>query len=128
VEIPTQPYFEAWLRAATSCTNLVPNLESTQTISWRTDRAYLLPVQAEKVSALEPKDVSFAACCDVLRRWNTRSTSKVWIGATDPAERHRYEDWQPCFFEGLVQLRAGLQDIADRDEIYLGWTTWYGYE
>lgn len=128
VEIPTQPYFEAWLRAATGSTNLVPSIESTQTISWRTARAYLLPVQAEKVAALEPRDVPFEACCDVLRRWNARSTSKVWVGATDPAERHRYEDWQPVFFEGLVQLRAGLKDIAERDEIYLGWTTWYGYE
>jgi hypothetical protein len=128
IEIPTQPYFEAWLTAATGCKNLIPNIESTQTIAWRTDRAYLFPGQAQQAAAFEAREVPFEMCCDVLRRWNAGSTSQGWIGATDPAERHRYEDWQPCFTEGLVQLQAGLSEIADRGEIYLGWTTWYGYE
>jgi hypothetical protein len=128
VELPTQPYFTAWLVASTGCPNLVPSLDATQAIGWRTDRAYLYPAQAKAVSELEPRDVTFEACCDVLRTWNARSSTKVWIGSADPTERHRYDAWQAAFTEGLVQLQSGLAETVERGEIYLGWTTWYGYE
>lgn len=128
IELPTQPYFEAWLAASTGCLNLLPNVESTQTIAWRTDRAYLLPHQVRKIAEMEARDVSFRTCCAILQRWNSRSSTKVWVGSEDPAEQHRYEIWQAAFTEGLVQLQAGLTEAADRGEVYLGWTTWSGYE
>lgn len=128
VEVPTQPYLAAWLRAATGTPNLVPNAESTQVLSWRTDRAWLPPAQAGQLAELEPRDVSYEACCSVLRRWNDRSSTKVWIPSSDPQESRRYEEWQVCFVEALHQLQSGLGEIAERGEVYLGWTTWTGYE
>jgi len=128
IELPTQPFFEAWLAASTGCLNLLPNIESTQTIAWRTHRAYLLPHQVKAVAEMEARDVSFRTCCAVLQRWNSRSSTKVWVGAEDPAEQHRYDLWQAAFTEGLVRLQMGLSETAEQGEVYLGWTTWSGYE
>lgn len=127
-EIPLQSFLPAWLVLATGCPNLLPGPAATQTVSWRTPRAYLLPSQMRDLLELPPREVSPEECRTLIESWNAHAEIKLWVGTLDRAQRDHYAACQARFREVWEQLRSDLKGHAQRGEIYVGWTAWYGYE
>lgn len=127
-ELPTQPYFPAWLALRSGSADLLPSPSATRIISWRTARAAVGPDAAREILAREPRTVPVNECRALIDRWNQSSQTQTYLGAADDAERGRYDEWQRRFEEVYQQLTADLRRFADRGEVYLGWTAWYGYE
>lgn len=123
-EIPLQPYFEAWLAAATSCSNLAPGPVAAQTLGWTVPRAFLRPEQVVELASGTLRTPSFDEVRALLGAWRTR----VWIGPAEGAEAERYAGWAARFGEVLKGLRTDLAGMAQRGEAYVGWVAWTGYE
>jgi len=127
-ELPTQPYFEAWLATASGSADLVPGPAARRTIAWRTTRACVLPDQAKEIAAAATREITLDWCRALIDHWNRKSTTHKFLGPADDAERTRFAEWQPRFHEVLARLKADLRGYAERGEVYLGWTGWYGHE
>lgn len=127
-EIPTQPYFPAWLALRAGSADLLPGPAARRIVSWRRDRAVVDPRAALEIVDRKPRSVTLDECRALIDHWNRKSPTAVYLGAADDAERGRYDGWQRRFEEVYGQLCADLKDYAGRGEFTLGWTAWYGDE
>jgi hypothetical protein len=117
-ELPTQPYFEAWLSLRAGSPDLLPGPSARRVVSWRTPRAVVDPARAKEILARGPREIPFDECRSLLAPGPP----------PDAAERARYDGWQRRFDEVYRQLSTDLQRTAERGDFYLGWTAWYGTE
>jgi hypothetical protein len=127
-EIPTQPYFEAWLALRAGSPDLLPGPAARRVVSWRTERAVVGPKDAKEIVDRKPRAVTIDECRALIDDWNRRSTTQRYLGPSDASERVRYEEWQDRFEEVYAQLTADLKRFSERGELYIGWTAWYGHE
>jgi hypothetical protein len=128
LEIPTQPYTEAWLALATGTADLLPGPAARRVVAWRTHRAVVLPPQANEIAKEKPQEAGFDDCRALVERWNRTSTLSRKLGPGDDDERRRFDGCQARFREVLAQMKLDLRRFSERGEIYLGWSAWYGYE
>ena len=75
-----------------------------------------------------PRTVTLDECRALIDHWNRKSSTAVYLGPADAAERGRYDEWQRRFEEVYAQLTADLSRFAGRGDLYTGWTAWYGDE
>jgi len=127
-EIPTQPYFLAWLALRAGSADLLPGPSARRIVSWRTERAVVAPQAAMEIVGRKPRSVTLDECRALIDHWNRKSPPAVSLGPADDAERARYDDWQRRFEEVYAQLTADLSGTAGRGDRYIGWTAWYGDE
>jgi len=127
-EIPTQPYFPAWLALRSGSADLLPGPAARRVVSWRSDRAVVDPKAAREIVDRKPRAVSLDECRALIDHWNHKSSTAVYLGPADDAERDRYDGWLRRFEAVYVQLTADLSRYAGRGDFYLGWTAWYGTE
>jgi len=128
LEIPTQPYTEAWLALAAGTPDLLPGPAVKRVVAWRTNRAVVLPSQAIEIAGGKPREAGLDDCRALIERWSRTSLITRRVGPTDDDERRRFDEWQKRFREVLAQMKLDLRRFAERGEIYLGWSAWYGYE
>ncbi|MBV8881421.1 MAG: hypothetical protein JO332_15755 [Planctomycetaceae bacterium] len=124
LEIPNQPYTEAWLALASGSADLLPGPAAKRIVAWRTNRAVVLPAQAKEIAAGKPREAGLDECRALLEHWNRKSPVPR---AADDAPVP-FEDWQQRFRAVLAQMKLDLHRFAERGEIYVGWVAWYGYE
>jgi len=122
VEIPTRPYFAAWLAAATGSADLLPGPAAARIVAWRTNRAVVLPAQAKDIAAGKPRNATLDDCRRVIEDWNRRSPSGQHPEPAPDDERARFVGWENEFRPVLAQLKLDLRRFADRGETYVGWT------
>jgi len=128
LEIPTQPYTEAWLAIATGSGDLLPGPGVKRVVAWRTNRAVVLPAQAKEIATAKPREAGLDECRALVEEWNRTSTVIRQVGAADDDERTRFDGHQKRFREVLAQMKLDLRRFAERGDVYLGWSAWYGYE
>lgn len=128
LEIPNQPYTEAWLAIASGSADLLPGAAASRIVAWRTNRAVVTPAKAAEIAAARPREAGFDECRNLIDHWNRSSPIKRMTGAGDDAERAAFDQWQKRFREVLAQMKLDLRRFSERGEVYVGWTAWYGYE
>ena len=128
LDIPTQPYTEAWLAIAAGSADLLPGPAVQRVIAWRTNRAVVLPAQAKEIATARPREAGLDECRALIEQWNKTSTITRQVEAADDDARTRFDGYQKRFREVLAQMKLDLRRFAERGDIYLGWSAWYGYE
>jgi hypothetical protein len=128
LEIPTQPYTEAWLAIAAGTADLLPGPAVKRVVAWRINRAVVLPPRANEIAGGKPRKAGLDECRALVEHWNRASAFSRTVGPADLDERRRFDQWQKRFHEVLAQMKLDLRRFADRGEVYLGWSAWYGYE
>jgi hypothetical protein len=128
LEIPTQPYTEAWLAIAGGTPDLLPGPAVKRVVAWRTNRAVVLPLQANEIAGGKPREAGLDECRAMVERWGRPSMVPRRVERADPDERTPFDNWQKRFREVLAQMKLDLRRFAERGEIYLGWSACYGYE
>lgn len=127
-ELPAQPYFEAWLSLRSGSPDLLPGPEARRSVSWRTPRALVPPIEALQILGRQARAVTFDDCRALIDRWNRGSSRQRFLAPADDAERGRFGQYQKRFEEAYAQLSGDLRRIAERGDVYMGWTAWYGHE
>lgn len=128
LEIPDQPYTEAWLALASGTADLLPGAAAKRIVAWRTNRAVVLPAQAKEIAAGKPLEAGFDDCRALLEQWNRESPVQRAVGPADDAARALFDGWQPRFRAVLAQMKLDLHRFAERGDVHVGWIAWYGYE
>jgi hypothetical protein len=121
LELPNQPYFEAWMALAFDHPNLLPGPDAVQVVGRRQPRAWLGPAQVRALAEARPRGIVDVEACRAR-------TAGRFLVALDVAERARYERWEARFREVAEQLHADLKAFAARGAAYVGWMTWTGDE
>lgn len=128
LEIPNQPYTEAWLALAAGSADLLPGPAAKRIVAWRTNRAVVLPAQAKEIASGKPREAGLDECLALIDHWNRKATVLRAVGPGDDPARTQFEAWQKRFREVLAQMKLDLHRFAGRGEVYVGWVAWYGYE